>query len=996
MLGSLGSLALLATSAGGALRGYVAGGGFLAATLGYVLVQVDRQRRQRRRALDRLRHDHSRALAVVRRGLATPAGDPEAGLPHGRGPGPAPQIEVPTPDPDADPACVLANARFAAVHGRPMEGELVLPWGGHLTVRSRDEARALALEVPPGAAVAVHTRDPAAWEWLAWLPQAWSLQESDGLGPARLVGSDAISLARSAPSGDRLLWISDHDTEPAPPEHATHVRVDRSAPALTGAPRVSRVEAAARARRRDRSTARASAADLDTLLASPRPPLTVPIGLDEARRPVLLDLRETAQGGVGPHGLLVGATGSGKSELLRTLVVGLTLTHPSTELNLVLVDFKGGATFAPFADLPHTAALITNLADDESLLDRTHDALTGELVRRQEVLRAAGVASVSEGGHGLPTLVIVVDEFSELLAGRPDLTDLFVQIGRLGRSLGLHLLLATQRLEEGRLRGLESHLSYRVALRTFSESESRAVLGVPDAHHLLATPGAGLLRTGPDDLRGFRALRATDSARTPGDVVRRITVRPVASTEASGDSPLAAATRLTGPSAHQVWCPPLDEAPEQATLPPGGIGLVDRPREQRHDPLVVDLSGAGGHVAVVGGPRSGKSTLATAVVCAEAIRCGPDDLAVRVLDPAGDLASLDVLPHLVGRATRAEPDLARRLVQDALATPGRSLLVVDGWATCRDWVPGLEEAVLELASSGLAAGRHLLLTSGRWADLRPALRDQLGTRLELRLGDPLDSEVDRRRAAAVPPRPGRGLTPDGHHFLGAIPAPDQVARAWPPRTAPRTRALPDAVALDSLTGWALADDGTEVAPVPHLLVVGDPGAGRTTTLRALLARSEDQVLVVDPRGSLAGAVADERLLDHLSGDTAAGGVADLAAVLGRRLSGERGTTPVTVVVDDHDLLGLSGAGDPLDPLVRLLPRAADVGLRLVVARRAGGLARSQHLAVLQTWRDVAAPTLVLSCATAELPVAGVRPRPERPGRGHLVLTTGTRLVQVGC
>ena len=104
----------------------------------------------------------------------------------------------------------------------------------------------------------------------------------------------------------------------------------------------------------------------------------------------LLDLKESAQGGTGPHGLCIGATGSGKCELLRTLVLGLAATHTVDELNLVLVDFKGGATFLGLADLPHVSAVITNLADELTLVDRMADALAGEITRRQELLRAAG------------------------------------------------------------------------------------------------------------------------------------------------------------------------------------------------------------------------------------------------------------------------------------------------------------------------------------------------------------------------------------------------------------------------------------------------------------------------------------------------------------------------------------------------------------------------------------------------------------------------------
>ncbi|WP_244303019.1 type VII secretion protein EccCa [Leucobacter coleopterorum] len=228
--------------------------------------------------------------------------------------------------------------------------------------------------------------------------------------------------------------------------------------------------------------------------------LRVPIGQDLSGAPLILDLKESASQGMGPHGLIIGATGSGKSEVLRTLVLSLALTHSPEQLNFVLVDFKGGATFAGMADMPHVSSIITNLGDEISLVDRMQDALQGEMTRRQELLRASGnFVNVGEyekarrGGRTelapLPALLIVADEFSELLSAKPDFIESFVAIGRLGRSLHVHLLLASQRLEESRLKGLDTHLSYRIGLRTFSAAESRTVIGVPDAYHLPQEPG---------------------------------------------------------------------------------------------------------------------------------------------------------------------------------------------------------------------------------------------------------------------------------------------------------------------------------------------------------------------------------------------------------------------------------------------------------------------------------------------------------------------------
>ena len=263
--------------------------------------------------------------------------------------------------------------------------------------------------------------------------------------------------------------------------------------------------------------------------------LRVPIGVDEAGAVVALDIKESAQQGMGPHGLVIGATGSGKSELLRTLVLALSMTHSPEALNFVLVDFKGGATFAGMADLPHVSAVITNLGQEITLVERMQDALQGEMTRRQELLRSAGnFANVTDYERAraqgaplepLPALLIVADEFSELLSAKPEFADLFVAIGRLGRSLSMHLLLSSQRLEEGRLRGLESHLSYRIGLRTFSAGESRTVIGVPDAYELPAGARPGLPQARPDhadQVQGGLRVRPAEGAPPPRGHARRV------------------------------------------------------------------------------------------------------------------------------------------------------------------------------------------------------------------------------------------------------------------------------------------------------------------------------------------------------------------------------------------------------------------------------------------------------------------------------------------
>ena len=252
----------------------------------------------------------------------------------------------------------------------------------------------------------------------------------------------------------------------------------------------------------------------------------MPIGRDEAGHPVELDLKEPASGGMGPHGIMVGATGSGKSELLRSITAALAARHEPSLLNLLLIDFKGGAAFAGLEPLPHVAGLVTNLAEEPGLISRVKAALAGELERRQRLLRDGGdLSSIGEyharlsrlgkaGRAGqdeldpFPYLVVIVDEFGELLESEPTFIEVFNAIGRMGRSLGVHLLLATQRLDEGRIRALEPHLRYRLALRTFSAAESRNILGSPAAFELPPVPGMGYLAV-DDSLTRFKGAIAT-------------------------------------------------------------------------------------------------------------------------------------------------------------------------------------------------------------------------------------------------------------------------------------------------------------------------------------------------------------------------------------------------------------------------------------------------------------------------------------------------------
>ncbi len=506
---------------------------------------------------------------------------------------------------------------------------------------------------------------------------------------------------------------------------------------------------------------------------------------------------------------------------------------------------------------------------------------------------------------------------------------------------------------------------------------------------------------------------------------------------------------------------------------------MDRPREQRRDVLQVNLSGAGGHVAVVGGPRSGKSTLLRTIVSSLALTTTPRESQFYVLDfGGGTFAPMTELPHVSGVATRSEPDVVRRVFAevsgvvdkreryfrqqgiDSIETyrqrraEGRAddgygdvFLIVDGWSTLRADFDELEIDLQALAQRGLTFGLHLLAGAARWADFRAATRDMFGTRLELRLGDPLDSEIDRKVAQLVPTgRPGRGLVPSKLHFLGALPRVDgnpdvhgvgvgvedlveRSAKAWSGDSGPKLRLLPERIELSRVRelvaarapqgGGApeqdrsvyLAIDEKDLAPVgldvdrePHLLTFGDSRSGKSALLRTYLREimrtrtaAEAQIVVVDYRRSLLGEVPEDYQLHYLTSSTQAGpAIAELAQYLQGRLPGPDVTpdqlrnrswwtgAEVYVVIDDYDLVATQ-SGSPVLPLVPLLAQARDVGLHVALARRSGGAARALYEPVIQSLRDLAMPGLLLSGSPDEGPLIGTaKPRPALAGRGQLV------------
>lgn len=1021
---------------------------------------------------------------------------------------------------ERDPVTAAALARLLHAHARVVDAPVTVELTAASTVtvlgdagRARALVRAMICQLAVlhnpadlGIAAVVGEGERADWEWLKWLPHhlhpalSEDSRSRDDRRMVVVVDADADADAAGQPPGPHITVLR---VGPSDATAGEVIRVVDAAGAtiLDRPDRMTVVQALAVARRiaghRPRAGRTGGSADwLDRVgianLSRIDPqrlwergfgdPLSVPIGIAEHGAPIDLDIREAAAGGMGPHGLCLGATGSGKSELLRTIVLGMIARHSPDALNLILVDFKGGATFLDLANTRHTAALITNLADESYHVDRMAEALTGEVDRRQRILRAAGnLASIAEYGRArfagrslapLPALFIVVDEFSELLSRHPEFVDVFIAIGRLGRSLGMHLLLASQRLDEGRLRGLDSHLSYRICLKTLSANESRTAIGGPDAYHLPGAPGAAYLKVADaqpvrfqasfvsgrlEPARARRDLAAVDraprlfTAVSAGGVVSE---RPAAADRADPARTLlqylVGCLTGAGSHAHQVWLTPLADSPRLETLVGEHdwgelrvpIGVVDRTFEHRRCPLALDLAGPAGHVAVVGAPQTGKTTALRTLVTALAATHEPRRVQFYCLDFGGGLGGLETLPHVGAVAGRSDNDLARRMVAEiravlhrretrqasvsaAVADPyGDVFLVIDGWSSVRPSAvgpsdDGLDEAVAEIATRGLSCGVHLVLSASRWADIRPALRDQIGTRLELRLGEPADSELDRARARQVPRgRPGHGLCPEGSPMVIALPG--NGFREFPDNwRAPAVRVLPERIDYAEVLSEVFSGDlrdrrrgsgpdggpvsahcvlgtGEDLMPVmvdftdasqQHLLIFGEPGCGKSSVLRLLrheIGRTAPtaHVLLVDPRRKAS------------DGDGDGGGIRRLPelveALRDRIRRGANVAEDVYVLVDDYDLVSSAVA-----PLVEVMPYARDIGLHLVLARHAANAARALYEPLPAAVREAGAAGLQMSGRPDEAPVLGLaRPRPLPAGRGFLVTRAGERTIQV--
>jgi len=697
----------------------------------------------------------------------------------------------------------------------------------------------------------------------------------------------------------------------------------------------------------------------------------------------------------GPHLLIGGTTGSGKSEFLRGLVLGLALEAPPDEVTFLLIDFKGGSAFGRCASLPHTVGLITDL--DASMARRALDSLRAEIHRREKLLATAGAEDLdgyrrrereavpaSADPPPLPRLVVIIDEFRVLAQEHPDVMAGIVHCAAVGRSLGIHLVLATQRPTGVISPDIQANVNLRIALRMRDAADSEQVIGAKDAAWISPdSPGSGHARLGSGELVSFTSLRVGAPLAPPMPEVSVDIVHPTPVTAAPDEASTETdESTLVGllTKAHQAsglplpggpWLPPLPESlpPDwEDVSPPDKIGLsvpwglLDRPAQQRQEVFAWEPSA--GPLRIVGGPGSGRSTAVIELVHRLTQRRGPDDLHVYAVDGGSALAPLAALPHVgavvsgdeVGRLRRLSEHLEKESRHRRATGPGaracapQVLVVMDEWdrlarpgLPCADLIDRLMSTCLD----GRDLGLHLVTAGGPLLSGARVMRESR----TICLGG-LDNAVlllhgIRSQDTPTPWPAGRAVVADGRHHLqfASHGAPPVNSGPWRDRLPLPIVDLPTRLTLEELVeraGSAHSSPATGAllglgheGPVHwdplqwgrHLLVAGPGGSGRTTLLSTIAAslRTTGHPTILISRGLTPRQEPATRGCSDLS--SAPRQQVVLAPEDDQGLHEALADHPgAAILVDDLDTMG----GTPVDLALPALIESTDVRQALVV------------------------------------------------------------------
>jgi len=574
----------------------------------------------------------------------------------------------------------------------------------------------------------------------------------------------------------------------------------------------------------------------------------------------------------GPHMVVAGATGSGKSEFLRTVILGAAAAMSPSRLAIVGIDHKGGASFADLSGLPHLAGVVTDL--DPVASSRTLASLEAELRRRERLIQQHGQAKLTDLPVDVrpPRLMVVVDEFRTLLDGVPTAGAALERLAAQGRSLEMFLVLATQRPAGAVSAQLRANLPLRVCFRVATETDSIDMLGDTSAMKLdPGAPGSAVMASAGREPTRFQAALVGDGGPRPPKVVTwpdnwEAPPAPTSTGANSVVAALAAAAKRSGqPKVEAPWAPPLPAAvglAELADWPPalasepssrGGVavGLADLPDEQRLGALVV--SPDHGHLAVLGAPRSGRTTSALTVAAAALAAGWPTHVVTKEPAIFGPLRQSAWLGTLV-EPTAGDLVAWFESVQSE-TSPGPKVVVIDNAEPLAELIlPNQDRPVLDLLV-GLGPDWWVVIT----ASARPGrYLTHFPQRLILPTMDPADDLALGlvRQLAGGRSRPGQVVySRPGINCSAQVALVDQPTWQsfdWtPPPLRPPPRVVPIPSRVDSTDlpppspdrlWWGLGGRlglpvALDLAPGQLIAVVGPPGSGRSSVLTALAGQA---------------------------------------------------------------------------------------------------------------------------------------------------------------
>jgi len=551
------------------------------------------------------------------------------------------------------------------------------------------------------------------------------------------------------------------------------------------------------------------------------------IGYRNADTPLYLDIHEKAHG---PHGLVAGTTGSGKSEMLQTYILSLATRYHPHEVSFVLIDYKGGGMAQSFIGLPHITGIITNLGGNQT--NRALAAINSEVKRRQTVFSSYSLKHIDEyielyrGGsvsQPMPHLLIIADEFAELKKEQGNFVQELISIARVGRSLGVHLILATQKPSASVDDEIQSNSRFRLCLRVQDKQDSMDMIRCPDAASI-TIPGRGYFQVGNNELfESFQSgwsgapydpVAAKDGNK--GEDVRMINLwgkrllgkkRRASADSANTNTQLSAMVEHIRATAEEkqieplapIWLPPLPERlvlqqnfEMQASSIEAQIGLADDPSGQRQMPLSLDLISTG-HILVAATAGGGKTTFLQTLLYSLVTRYTPQDLHCYVLDLGSrSLGIFSTLPHIGGVAFDSDSDKIDKLISLLVKEVKRRklrlaeksigtfkeyrqeyndlpaiLLVIDNYAAFTENYGRYDDTMISFSREAASLGMYMVITCVNANEVRGRIRQNFNFGIGLQLNDRFEYEdvLGMRLSFAPDDMPGRGLIRDGANVL---------------------------------------------------------------------------------------------------------------------------------------------------------------------------------------------------------------------------------------